>query len=344
MNQKLKMLLQINIRNFSNTACRLIRSGAQRIVTPVEPIITPEESKVEKEVKENKVKENELKIKKLKKGDKELSQLITFLRTAKKQRKEHENMIIVEGNQLIKDAVQAKFTLNKLIFSQVENVKEIEKDLDKNVELIKVPERELSFYSVLTTCPGLIAIFTKPAKIQPKGRPFPITIIADNVREPQNLGSIIRVSNALPIEKMILPKGSIDPWDTKSIRGSSGSIFHLPVESRADWNDINQSKGHDIVLIADNNTKKYNQDKIIHYDRIPRDLLLNNKITLIIGGETHGISDAAFEFASMRDYHVIKISLDQSVNSLNVSTALGIILFELRRLLIQNDIVDGNKT
>lgn len=318
------MLKILNFRNFSKTSSILLR---QQVRSNQEPPNIPQN--IENQAKYN------VEIKKLKKNDKELAQLITLLRTKKK--KELENQIIVEGNQLIKEAVQAHIQLDKLIFSDLEKIKDVTKVLGKSsscTEFIRVPNPDLSFYSVLQTCPGLIGIFQKPASISPRPNALNINVIADNVREPQNLGATLRVSNSIPISKMLLPKGSVDPWDTKSIRGSCGSIFHLPVEYGLIWEELMKNDGKDeLVLIADNNVEKYDRKVIIDYDKIPKELLLNKRVTVIIGGETHGISKEALMYAKQREYRIINIPVDSTANSLNVATALGIILFEIRRLM-----------
>lgn len=314
-------------RNFSKTAYLLLRGNQQQIQEiPIPPTSAKESEK------------NEIKITKFRKDDKndikKLAQLVTYLRSNKKR--EQENQIIIEGNQLIKEAVEAKIQLNKLIFSDQSKIKEVTDMMGKScnsVDFIKVPQSEMSFYSVLQTCPGLIGIFTKPEPPPEKMNALPITLISDNVREPQNLGSIIRVSNAVPIKNMLVPKGNVNFWDTKTIRGSCGSIFHFPVY-KANWDEIDEKISKDnLVLIADNNVREHGQNNALNYDGIPKELLKDRNIILIIGGETHGVSDEACNFASKRDYRIINIPLDKTVDSLNVSTALGIILFELRRVL-----------
>jgi tRNA G18 (ribose-2'-O)-methylase SpoU len=331
-------MLKFNLRNFSNSTCFWLRQVPQRSQElSKEPIILAKESDVpiDKEVKV--IKKPEIKITKLKKNDRTLAQLVTLLRTRKKH---HDNQIIIEGNQLIKEAIEARIKLNKIIFANIEKLDLIKpliqtKNMLKNLEVFKVPTSDLAVYSVLTTCPGLIGIFDKPSEIEPKSNALDIKIIADNVREPNNLGALIRVSSAIPVNSMILPKGSVDPWDTKTIRGSCGSVFHLPI-NQTDWNSIHDSMSDNkniLVLIADHNVKRYEWKKVMDYDKIPAELVEDKEIFLIIGGENQGISSEAFEFAKHHDYRIINIPIQKDINSLNVSTALGIILFELRRML-----------
>lgn len=250
-----------------------------------------------------------------------------------------EQQIIVEGKQLITEAVQSHFKLNYLLFSHLEKINDVLSVMGRStsgVNFIKVPQQDLTFWSVLTTCPGVIGIFDKPAPPLPKNEALPITVICDNVREPNNLGAVIRLANALPALKVLLPKGCADPWDVKAIRGSSGSIFHMPTEDSLTWEQIDDQipiDDNSIVLIADNDVSKYLPSSVLQYDQLTHELLAGKNIFLVVGGETHGVGDEARNFAMRRNWNVVNIPLDSTVNSLNTANALAIILFELRRKL-----------
>lgn len=284
---------------------------------------------------------NEIKFKKLKLNDKELSE--TLLTIKSKKRKQKDQKIIVEGNVLIKEALKAHLQPNKFIFSDVRKLKEfhkhatriVGKDIINCVENLKVPETDLTFYSALTTCPGLIAIFDKPQEIPKKANALPISVISDGCKEPNNVGAMIRVCNSLPATQLLLPKGNVDVWDTKSIRGSSGSVFYLPTETALSWEQLDEKiSSEDLVLVADNNSKSYNLNVVLDYDKIPDDLISNSShFWVIIGGEAHGISKEALKLAENRKWRVVNIPIDSTANSLNIANALAIILFELRRKL-----------
>lgn len=266
-----------------------------------------------------------------------LERSFTFRKSKKKLEKDQQ--IIVEGRQLITEAVQSHFKLNYLLFSHLEKINEV---LDvmgtstNHINFIKVPQQDLRMWSVLSTCPGLIGIFDKPAPALIKKNALPITVIGDNIREPNNLGAIIRLANALPASKVLLPKGCANPWEVKAIRGSSGSIFHMATEDSLTWEQIDQdiSLGDNaLVVIADNNVSKYLPSSVVQYDQIPEDQIIGRDIFLFLGGETHGISDEARAIAFKHNYMVVHIPTESTVNSLNTSNALAIVLFELRRKL-----------
>ena len=312
-------------RNFSTRCCQVLCQQAK-----------PKEQKPKDK---NVFYHEEFKInyKRLYSNDKTLSQLMLLVKSKKKLNKEQQ--IIVEGSQLIKEAVQSHFKLNHLLFTQIDKVADLVNVMGQSssgVNFVKVPQQDLTYWSVLTTCPGLIGIFDKPNNVRDKSDALPITVICDNIREPNNVGAVIRLANSLPATRVLLPKGCADQWETKAIRGSSGSVFFIPTEDGISWQEIDDTveTGEDsVVLIADNDATKYNQSVITSYDQIPIKIIKNKQIYLIVGGETHGIGDEAKNFAFKRKCNVVNIPLDYTVNSLNTSNALAIILFELRRKL-----------
>lgn len=239
---------------------------------------------------------------------------------------------------MITEGVQADLKLNHLLFSHLEKIgpvlENLKPELSASVNFLRVPQQDLTQWSVLTTCPGLIGIFDKPKVVKTKENAYPITVVCDNIREPNNVGAVVRLANALPALKVLMPKGCAHPWDVKAIRGSSGSVFHMPTEDSMTWEMIDSLRDDDttIVLIADNNSSNYYPSKCVNYDEIPKELIAGKNIFLIIGGETHGISDEARAFASRRNWKTIIIPTDSDC-CLNTSTALAIVLFELRRVL-----------
>jgi tRNA G18 (ribose-2'-O)-methylase SpoU len=88
--------------------------------------------------------------------DKTLSQLM--LLTKSKKKRSQEQQIIVEGKQLIVEAVQSHLKLNHVLFSHVEKLEPLVKILGEStghINFVKVPQQDLTFWSVLTTCPGM---------------------------------------------------------------------------------------------------------------------------------------------------------------------------------------------
>lgn len=99
---------------------------------------------------------------------------------------EKDFQIVVEGKKLICEAVEANLKLNHLLFSHLEKIKEVVDVMGNStshINFLRVPQQDLSQWSVLTTCPGIIGLFDKPKAVEVKKESLPITIICDNIRE-----------------------------------------------------------------------------------------------------------------------------------------------------------------
>lgn len=230
------------------------------------------------------------KYKKLKLNDPLLSSLLLSVKSRKRRNQKHE--ILVEGRRLIIDAIEAGLKLETLLFSDREEFDAIETRLVGESDIYKVPYADLKIWSGLTTCPGLMAIFSRDLNtlnINQKDS-LPLTVICDNIREPNNLGSIIRSCAAASCSKVIITKGCADPWDTKSLRGGCGGQFRVPIIGPVQWSSIRDFlPEHYRIFTAENNVEK-SGNIVPYYRQNFKDL---NHTVLIVGGETGFSSEAS---------------------------------------------------
>ncbi|XP_058797937.1 rRNA methyltransferase 3, mitochondrial-like [Phymastichus coffea] len=195
---------------------------------------------------------------KLDENDKIVSSLIMNLKTKKGRKKQ--DQILVEGVRFIKDAVEAGLHPEFIIFSRWEDVKKIDIPLD-NIKCYKVPYQSIQMYSTLTTSPGVMGIFDKPKPKSKAENCLPITIICDNIRDPGNMGSILRAAAGVGCDKVVLTKGCVDFWDSKVLRSAAGAHFRIPIHGPIDWPDIKSLiKDQVNVFVADNSTNNFDED------------------------------------------------------------------------------------
>lgn len=337
--------------------------------------------------------------------------------------REDKKLLLVEGRRLTLEAIEAGLKIRYLLFSNVKQLEAIRDDIEqsftKKTEIIRVPHNDLSTWSTLTTCPGMITVFDRPydmdviwnnvgkatakklkaqqnteksanddeidsddteEEIQSKTfDSVPITVVCDQVREPNNLGSIIRTCASIPCSKIVLLKGCADPWDVKALRGGCGAQFRVPIVDTVDWENLtehlpnisdisvfvadNQSQLDDTKLPHDEFDHKRKENNVKYFkSKVYSDILYSNckHIVLIVGGETEGVSSYAFDFMKFASDHskqtnatnsetdtetkvedirpdnaVVEIPLGNGVESLNASVATAILLFEMRKQLIQ---------
>uniref|UniRef100_A0A336MSE0 CSON005200 protein n=1 Tax=Culicoides sonorensis TaxID=179676 RepID=A0A336MSE0_CULSO len=260
-------------------------------------------------------------------------------------KKEQERRLVLEGRRLIQEGLEAGLKLHTLIFSKIEQVKAIKDEiLQSKAKLYKVANHNLKLWSQLTTTPGILGIFDHPENLnelienkRSKQLSIPVSIVCDNIREPNNLGAIIRVAAAAGADQVILTKGCTNPWDLKCIRGSSGTHFRVKIVGPIEWMELENHLPISFeYFIADNKSKEGNLP-VFDYDALEFEKKTHK--VLVIGGEAHGISrdaELVLENALKRNPRngaVIRIPLAQEVNSLNVASALSVVLFEMRRKL-----------
>ncbi|XP_050533752.1 rRNA methyltransferase 3, mitochondrial [Daktulosphaira vitifoliae] len=291
-----------------------------------------------------------------------LSQAIMEVKNRKTRQKKAS--ILLEGKRLIQDALNIGVKPKKIFFSQKRVLESLY--LPNNLRELSVidtifyqtPYKMMQLFSNTETSQGIMGIFEMPMFEMPTSKNlFPITVICDNIREPGNLGSILRTVTAVGVSKIILTKGCTDMWGDKVLRSACGAHFRIDISSDVSWSSLENLKGH--VCVADNNnlSTKYDTNKsevkvfsktintqlaIIPYHDV--DYCKGTPLILIIGGETHGISDEAYKFAENRKGIRVYIPLLNEVESLNSATTVGILCFEARRQILNSSNIDSQNS
>ncbi|KAI1903253.1 hypothetical protein AGOR_G00025310 [Albula goreensis] len=175
-------------------------------------------------------------------GDKRLARAVSVARSRKFR--EQQGKILLEGRRLICDALAAGAIPQVLFFSTVERLLELPVDRLKRASLIKVKFEEIKIWSDLVTPQGVMAIFSRPEASrlafpkQQQSQSVPLYLICDNVRDPGNLGTILRCAAAAGCHSVLLTKGCVDVWEPKVLRAAMGTHFRVPVIPSLDWKDI----------------------------------------------------------------------------------------------------------
>lgn len=339
----------------------------ERKIEHIKKEITPEKSKEIKKKREvKKIMEksnlnkknvfdenNEVMYEKVKENDGRISTLLIKLKSRKNRARA--GQVLVEGWRLIVDGLQAKCRLTHVIFSCSEDLNKISPYLPRTGVLVyKMPYKEFQLWSDVETSPGIFGVFESPTPENVKrfSKPFPINIICDNIRVPGNLGAILRAAVGVGCENVYLMKGCVDLWDPKVVRSAAGAHFRLPIHPAVDWDYILDTIDKESsVYIADNNPKQITVQKT----EIDDDAKVSNKldidipvipyysvnygslpsITLLIGGETEGISEDSYSFAAQRNGVRLIIPLHRGVDSLNSGMAAAVIGFEIKKQILQ---------
>ena len=267
-----------------------------------------------------------------------------IIKTIMKKDKTNTETALLEGKRIINDAIENNLKITYIFFSCKEDLDDII-DLKRLVEqekatkLIKVTYKEMKIYSQLKTPPGIMAIVQKPDQndwkkiIEKNTNILPLILICDNVRDPGNMGTIIRTSAAAGIEKIILTEGCVDHWNQKVIKAGSGGHFKIPIESKINWNEIASKlpETFDLFVADVKNPSNSTESSYHSYHQIDYFPNNNRSKVLIIGNEAFGLSTKCYEFVDKFHGHYLKIPLSNNSESLNSAIASAIVIYEIRR-------------
>lgn len=142
-----------------------------------------------------------------------------------------------------------------------------------------------------------------------------LLVIVDGVQDPGNLGTIIRTADAAGAYGIILLKGTADPYSSKCVRSTMGSVFSLPIIQAENIKDIFYIlKRHGLKIIAaslDGNIPYYQQD-------------FTGNVAIVIGNEARGITREVCEYVDL----FARIPMKGKAESLNAAVACGIFLYK----------------
>lgn len=143
-------------------------------------------------------------------------------------------------------------------------------------------------------------------------------MLLEDLRDPGNLGTIIRTSEGAGFDGIILSKTSVDVFNPKVIRSTMGAIYRMPIVYVEDFTKmLEELKAENIHIYA-----AYLQGANL-YDSVNYD----KKTAILIGNEANGLSNEAAESSNYR----IKIPMEGQVESLNAAIAAGILMYEVYR-------------
>jgi TrmH family RNA methyltransferase len=140
-----------------------------------------------------------------------------------------------------------------------------------------------------------------------------LTVVLHDLRDPGNVGTIIRSADAAGATAVVLTGQSVDPFNPKTLRASAGSIFHLPVVVSSIEATVSHFGG-DAQLLA----------TVVRGGRNYREVDFTNPSVVVIGNEADGLDDATIEACDQ----TISIPMDGRSESLNAGVAASLIAFE----------------
>jgi TrmH family RNA methyltransferase len=248
----------------------------------------------------------------------------------KKDRDETKSFM-AEGLKLVIDALELGFEIKTLVYAK--NVKDkpqvvqvATKTVARGGLVLEVSEKVLSSITRRDNPQMVVGIFTQRwtnlRDLKPKvGETY---IALDRVRDPGNLGTIIRTADAAGASGVILVGESTDPFSMETVRATMGSVFAVPLVKTSVGDFLGWKKAAGVQVVATHLAGAVDY-RTIDYKKKP--------VVLLMGNEQSGLPE---ELAREADA-LARIPQVGRADSLNLAIATGIMLFEARRHLLTLD-------
>jgi TrmH family RNA methyltransferase len=242
------------------------------------------------------------------------NQRVKYVRTLSRRQARHdEGCFVVEGKRLVADALRAGARLRMAFYTEdATDVELLDRLRAATPDSFAVTPAVMGALSDTVTPQGIVAVAEFPQWPQP-GAPSRIGLILDQWRDPGNLGTAFRVSEAAGVDWVILTPGTVDPFSPKVVRAGMGAHFRLPVFVDWEWDDILRALKGVPLYLADARAA-------VTYDQVD----WTQPSALIVGGEAFGPGDETQRIGAVK----IAVPMEGGAESLNAAVAASVILME----------------
>jgi TrmH family RNA methyltransferase len=248
---------------------------------------------------------------------------IKWVRSLQAQRRtrQKEAAFVVEGVRLVEEALASGWPARLVLYTPdlpPRGQAAVDAYASQGTAIVAVQENVMRSASDTETPQGVLAVLTHKELLVPS--PLDLVLVVDGVRDPGNLGTLLRSASAAGAQLVLLPPGSTDPYAPKVMRAGMGAHFRIPVIT-CTWQQIESHLGGlEIYLAAAEGGLTYYQTNF----KIP--------MALIIGSEAEGVSENAQELATTS----VNIPMPGGGESLNAAIAASVLLFEVVRQRAQS--------
>lgn len=243
---------------------------------------------------------------------------VLALRRSTRQRL-REGLFIAEGLRLVQELAQSGLPVAQCFWTAEFAAESEGRALIAALESVCPAQFEVSPEVMATlsdteTPQGILAVLPLPA-LPP--RAGDLCLIPDRVRDPGNLGTLLRTAWATGVTQVWLPPGTVEFTNPKVVRAGMGAHFHIPL-TQATWADIQRAVAGSRVWLAE-------AGEGTPYDAVD----WRGATTLIVGGEAEGAGPEARALAGQQGR--VYIPMAPGVDSLNAAMAATVLLFEAAR-------------
>jgi TrmH family RNA methyltransferase len=231
-----------------------------------------------------------------------------------------QGLCVAETFHLFEEALQSDCEVKAVLASQSAKSRagrRLRRYAAPGLRFIVLPDRLFQELSTTESSPGIMTLVRPPAwTLEQLFQGESLVVILDGIQDPGNAGAIVRAAEAFGASGVMFLKGTVSPFNPKTLRASAGSLFHLPIVHGLDARQARvtlQRTRMDVFAALPFGGKALDE------------VDLSGKCAIVIGSEGHGLSKGW-----LSETQGIHIPTNR-VESLNAAIAAGILLYEARR-------------
>ena len=240
--------------------------------------------------------------------------LIRALLGRAKERREA-GAFVAEGVRLVEEAVISNWRFRFALYDETLSERgrlQVERLRSQGVDVEEVSASVMKSISETEAPQGILAVLEATQLPIPQSSNF--ILIPDQIRDPGNLGTLLRSAAASGVQAVLIPSETTDAFAPKVLRSGMGAHFRLPIHSMS-WEEIRKFIAGLQVFVADMDGQSC------------WDTDLSKPIVLIVGNEAEGASESAQKLANGK----ISIPMSGETESLNAGMAGSVLMFEVMR-------------
>lgn len=252
-----------------------------------------------------------------------------------KKYRDQQSAFLAEGLKLTIDALELGWSIHALVFAKAARDNEaIQKVAARTVAsggtVLEVTEKILTAITRRDNPQAVVGVFSQKFIPLEAVRPAnnDVWVALDRVRDPGNLGTVIRTVDAVGAKGIILVGETTDPFSLETVRATMGSIFAVPIAKGSLDDFLGWRRGFS-GLVAGTHLKGAVDYRSVNYS--------NEPVLLLMGNEQQGLPEKLTQTCD----RLVKIPQAGRADSLNLAVATGVMLFEIRRMALALGEVSG---
>ena len=252
-----------------------------------------------------------------------VKQIINLQKKSRDRRKT--GLFVIEGIRELNIALQSGYSIKTLLYCKEvtpENtITNLLKDVNLQVERIEISKQVYEKLAYRASTEGVIAVVHAKEhdliSLKKQISTTPLLLIAEAPEKPGNIGALLRTADAANLDGVIIANPKTDLYNPNTIRSSVGCIFSMPIATGTTSEIIQFLQGNNIAIYS----------AILQDSKRYTDMDFTQSSAIVVGTEDLGLSQEWREASTQN----ISIPMQGKIDSMNVSVAAGILIFEAKR-------------